>query len=49
MKLTIEIKNKLLKKKIKYVKLKNELLLNIEKDFFNIFNKITDLNNVKML
>ena len=36
-------------KKINYVKFKNELLLNVEKNFFNIFFKITDFNNAETL
>ena len=36
-------------KKINYVKFKNELLLNVEKNFFNIFFKITDFNNIEIV
>ncbi len=45
----MKIKNKLLKKKIIYIKLINKLLLNAEKDFFNISFKITDFNDAKTL
>ena len=45
----MKMKNKLLKKKIIYIKLINELLLNVKKDFFNILFKIIDLNDVKTL
>ncbi len=45
----MKMKNKLLKKKITYIKLINELLLNAEKDFFNILFKITDFNNIETL
>ena len=43
------MKNKLLKKKITYIKLINKLLLNAEKDFFNIFLKITDFSDAETL
>ena len=43
------MKNKLLQKKIDYIKFKNEFILNIEKDFFDIFFKIIDFNNAETL
>jgi len=45
----MKMKNKLLQKKIDYVKFKNESLLNAEKDFFDIFFKITDLSDAETL
>ncbi len=45
----MKMKNKLLKKKIIYIKLINKLLLNVKKDFFNISFKITNFNNIKTL
>ena len=45
----MKMKNKLLKKKIIYIKLINKLLLNAEKDFFDISFKIIDLNDMKIL
>ncbi len=45
----MKMKNKLLKKKIIYIKLINKLLLNIEKDFFNILLKIINFSNAEIL
>ena len=43
------IKNKIQYKKIKYWKSCEESLLDLEKDFFSIFNKINDISNMKAL
>ena len=45
----MKMKNKLLQKKIDYIKFKNEFVLNAEKDFFDIFFKITNFNNAEIL
>ena len=41
----MKIENSILQKKINLVKSKHELILDVEEDFFNIFDKITNISN----
>ena len=43
------IENEIQCKKIKYWKFHRKFLLNLEKDFFSIFNKINDISDMKTL